>query len=808
MDAPGQVWQWSVPVQFATGFGQPRAYMWIPPNCSKVRGFVIGQNNMQEFSILENQPFRDSLATINFGVIWIAPAFDFQYNVQEGARDVFVQMMADLATASGYGEVKNVPCVPIGHSAASNFPFEFTAGTPERTLCAISNDGTFPYDFGHLFAPNYQCGKTADYIPQLTTIGEYEGGGQLVSTGNTGKVFNRRSAHPYTPETMLPCSGEFHFATSQRKTNFMAYYIKKVAAIRLLTDATDTSLAVMKPIDPTKTGWLVDRWRTNIRPRYPRAPVGSYTGTKALIGTSGEENFWCLDEEMAAKIEDFQSLYFRKKPTLLMYNQSPTAGVVGPQVPQNNNHVQCHLNFYPLNDSLDFELSSSFADTIPAMSGRCAGWMNTTDTLTGNWTNAKVGDKVLHPSNPGASVIIREIGPLTILSRDTTTGITKCRMTLERGLNRTMTNYVQYCIFSLAHPGDANFKASVLQAEMGINVQNTTGLVQTINFAKLPDVAYNATTVSLNATSNLGLPVQYYIKEGPAQLSGSNLLITAIPPTAKYPVKVTVVAWQWGRDGVLAPNTAGKSVPYPGQLVQTATPIENTFYITAPPLPVKLISFTGTLVENQTVLNWKIGTAAANNSYEIEKSADGYHWTSISTVSAKAGALQYGFTDVKPVGGINYYRLKSIDKTNAFEYSKVVSIVVNIDGLNIIKGGNLINVTGGRPNSRLAVTVYNSLGQAVLTNQQVIPSTKIVSTYLHNLAAGVYIIHAATDEFVKNLKVVVNKERSVSFISGRRRAIASSFLFEEEHCVFYQHHSIYIPENNFFCSSNGFLCKT
>ena len=239
-------------------------------------------------------------------------------------------------------------------------------------------------------------------------------------------------------------------------------------------------------------------------------------------------------------------------------------------------------------------------------------------------------------------------------------------------------------------------------------------------------------------------------------MSGSNLLLTAIPPTAKYPVKVTVVAWQWGRDGVLAPNTAGKSVPYPGQLVQTAKPIKNTFYITASPIPVKLISFTGILVENQTVLNWKIGAASANNSYEIEKSADGYHLTSIGTVSAKAGALQYGFTDAKPFSGINYYRLKSIDKTNAFEYSKVVSVFVNIDGLNIIKGGNVINVTGGRPNSRLAVIVYNSLGQVVLTNQQVIPSTKVVTTYLHNLAAGMYIIHAASDEFVKNLKVVIN----------------------------------------------------
>ena len=70
-------------------------------------------------------------------------------------------------------------------------------------------------------------------------------------------------------------------------------------------------------------------------------------------------------------------------------------------------------------------------------------------------------------------------------------------------------------------------------------------------------------SLSLKATSDYGLPVSYYIKEGPAEIEGDQIVFTPIPPRSKFPVKVTVVAWQYG--------IAGK--------VQTAEPVERSFYI-------------------------------------------------------------------------------------------------------------------------------------------------------------------------------------------------------------------------------------
>jgi len=757
VNAPGQIWQWSVKVQGAVnGGGQSRAYMWIPANCTKVRGMVLAQNNMEEFSILENQNFRDEMASIGFGEIWVAPGFNMVYNVQEGARDVFTQIMIDLANESGYMELKNVPMVPMGHSATANFPFAFAAGSPERTLCGVSVSGMFAYDFGNLFGKNTQCGGTADYIPLLTTIGEFEGAGD--ASTNMTKVFNRRAAHPYTPMTMLPCAGEYHFATSQAKTDFIAYYIKKAATYRLAVDATSTSLATLTPIDPTTTGWLVDRWRKNMSPRYPRAAVSSYTGKKALINSTGEENFWCFDEEMAAKIETYQNQHFRKTPALIAYNQSTTAGVVGAQVAQNNNHVQVHLDFIPLNDSLDFELSSSFLNTIPAMSTRCAGWMSTTDPSTGVVTNGTVGASITFPSDNSLSVIDRTIGPLTKLRKDANTGITTFRMTLERGLAPTLTNYSSTAIFSVAHPGDATYKASVLQAEMGIAVKNTSGLSQTIDFAQLPDVSNTTVSIPLNATSDRGLPVQYFVREGPADVvytsSGAKLVFKEMPLYARFPMKVTVVAWQWGRDAGLASRISSGILP--GQTVQSAEPVYNTFYLVGGTLPVRLTSFSAKSLSDKVALSWETAGEVNLQEFQVERASEPANWSNIGNVQAKGMPSAYRLDDFNPLEGISYYRLKSLDAGNSSAYSKTLTIYRNTQNVELSYYNNTVFLRGAIAGAKAEFTVITMAGNKVFNKSQIVSGSKSASVNLPPLETGVYLVNVKSDGFVKTLKILVN----------------------------------------------------
>jgi hypothetical protein len=76
---------------------------------------------------------------------------------------------------------------------------------------------------------------------------------------------------------------------------------------------------------------------------------------------------------------------------------------------------------------------------------------------------------------------------------------------------------------------------------------NRDGSPQRIDFPAIPDQRAGVESLKLAAVSSAGLPVSYYVVEGPAEVEGDSLVFTKVPPRAKFPVVVTVVAWQWGR---------------------------------------------------------------------------------------------------------------------------------------------------------------------------------------------------------------------------------------------------------------------
>ena len=78
-------------------------------------------------------------------------------------------------------------------------------------------------------------------------------------------------------------------------------------------------------------------------------------------------------------------------------------------------------------------------------------------------------------------------------------------------------------------------------------MENKDGAPQVITFDNIPDVPAGKKSVPLFAKSDSGLPVEFTVISGPAIIEGNNLVFTPIPPRTKYPVEVTVAAWQWGR---------------------------------------------------------------------------------------------------------------------------------------------------------------------------------------------------------------------------------------------------------------------
>jgi hypothetical protein len=527
-------WQWSVSVDSVTSSetnDHPRAFLWIPPHCQRVRAVVVGQHNMEEEGILEHPAFRQALAELGLAEVWITPSIDLFFRFDKGAGEHFNEMMNALAKESGYDELALAPLVPIGHSAAASYPWNYAAWNPGRTLAIISVSGQWPY-YKDQNTPDWGS-RLVDGVPGLVTMGEYEAAKDRASVG-----LDQRSRHPLTPLSMLSTPSGGHFDWSDAKVQYLALYLKKAVQYRLPAESpenSDSTRAIeLKPIDPTKQGWLVDRWRPNEPPKWPAAPVGSYTGDP-------KEAFWAFDEEIAHATENFGTDQRGKRPDLLGYIQDDQI------VPQNPKlHAQVMLKFEPIENGMTFKLTGTFLDTVPP--GRPEGW-----------SGQKAGTAIAHATGGGPIVISRICGPIAQIGPDTW-AIRFYRMGMN---NHTRSNDIWLLA---SHPGDDQYKRAVQQSNMRIPLRNTIGAVQQITFPPIPDQPLGTTSVKLSASSDASVPVYFYVREGPAELSGDTLALTQIPPRSKFPMKVTVVAWQWGRS--IAPR------------LQTAEPVERTFLIT------------------------------------------------------------------------------------------------------------------------------------------------------------------------------------------------------------------------------------
>lgn len=104
------------------------------------------------------------------------------------------------------------------------------------------------------------------------------------------------------------------------------------------------------------------------------------------------------------------------------------------------------------------------------------------------------------------------------------------------------------------------------------------------------------------------------------------------------------------------------------------------------PLPVKLISFTASLVNRATQLKWITAQEINSNYFDVQRSNDGTSFEKLLTVPAHGNSnvqITYHASDMNPLDGANFYRLKQVDMDGNFSFSSVV--VVNVkDGSSIM----------------------------------------------------------------------------------------------------------------------------
>ena len=184
--------------------------------------------------------------------------------------------------------------------------------------------------------------------------------------------------------------------------------------------------------------------------------------------------------------------------------------------------------------------------------------------------------------------------------------------------------------------------------------------------------------------------------------------------------------------------------------VSSFSPFSLGSTITDNPLPVVLVDFNASLNSNRTVgLSWMTEQEEDLSEFEVERSADGVHWTTIGTVEAKGtSALPtgYGYTDQRPLNGADYYRLRMINLKGDYVFSQVQVVTMELlNGITVFPNpaNEYINVSVSRTAVDVNVKLINQLGEVMKLGQVKAGTSAILTFDIHNYAQGAYLIQVS-----------------------------------------------------------------
>jgi len=178
-------------------------------------------------------------------------------------------------------------------------------------------------------------------------------------------------------------------------------------------------------------------------------------------------------------------------------------------------------------------------------------------------------------------------------------------------------------------------------------------------------------------------------------------------------------------------------------------------------LPVSIVSVKAYQNNAAVQVEWSVGNQQGNKCYEVEKSVDGTRFTKAGTVIA-ASQSKYNWTDLTPVNGSNYYRIKIVGLDDSYKLSQVVNVKIGGSGINIVNIANpvrnktlmlqLENIAKGDYN----ITLYNNLGQQLISRKLSHgggSSTQLIS--LEKILPGSYQLSVQGDNHFKIVKSLI-----------------------------------------------------
>jgi uncharacterized protein (TIGR02145 family) len=187
-------------------------------------------------------------------------------------------------------------------------------------------------------------------------------------------------------------------------------------------------------------------------------------------------------------------------------------------------------------------------------------------------------------------------------------------------------------------------------------------------------------------------------------------------------------------------------------------------------LPVELILFTGSVINNDIEINWITATEVNSWTFDVERNMMNNNvWQKIGSVNASGNSntvKEYSYIDKNLNAGIHKYRLKMIDLNGSFMYSGIVTAEVAPPAK--FKLSNAYP-NPWNPNTTIryevpvsifvTIKIFDALGKevATLVNETIAAGSHEINFNGKNLTSGIYYYQMKAGNFVDIKKIVLIK---------------------------------------------------
>ncbi|MCG2615855.1 T9SS type A sorting domain-containing protein [Terrimonas sp. NA20] len=243
--------------------------------------------------------------------------------------------------------------------------------------------------------------------------------------------------------------------------------------------------------------------------------------------------------------------------------------------------------------------------------------------------------------------------------------------------------------------------------------------------------------------------MEYYIDTDPGFGNGNKITFTAGTDITNFSVDIPLSGVSQG------PHTFHiRSRQNPWSLTAFVP------FIYSSTLPVTWLYVKGEMKTDKAYIDWATANEEDADKFIVEHSTDGRQFVTAGEVKAAGNSSttkKYQFIHSSPARGMNYYRIKQIDKNGTFTYSKALHLLYHPDRKELLVAPNpatdQVYVISGSGRNVTRAEMFDMSGKQVFT-KQLNAGQQVYSLDISSVQKGIYLLKLYDDTGVTTQRIM------------------------------------------------------